>query len=187
MGENTNHLFTNALFFSFYLADCTPKSRRALTLGYIIVALALGSMSGATLMMYIKSTTGDHTLILRIALIIIALLAIYSTFLPESLRRNPTPLPFCVPHREESERETETTASPPTRSVFWSIVGFFNEGTSMMFDPVLTLFPGKIPKTANMASSATPLLILLAHFLVSIGNYGRWPQIFHPQCVIVFV
>ncbi|KAG0057367.1 hypothetical protein BGZ89_001877 [Linnemannia elongata] len=50
--------------------------------------------------------------------------------------------------------------------------GFFNEGTSMIFDPVLAILPGRIPKSANMASSATPLLILLAHFLVGIGSYG---------------
>lgn len=149
-------------------------------MGYIIVALSLGSMSGATLMKYIKATTGDPTLILRVALIIIALLAIYMTFVPESLRRKPTPLPFCAPHRVEGEHGTEDTASLPPRSIFWSIAGFFNEGTSMIFDPVLVLLPGKIPKTANMASSATPLLLLLAHFLVSIGSYGNWPHVFYP-------
>ncbi|OAQ34788.1 MFS general substrate transporter [Linnemannia elongata AG-77] len=155
-----------------YCADCTQKSQRALTIGYIIVALAIGSMSGAILMMHIKETTGDPTLILRIALIIVALLAIYMSFVPESLRRKPIPLPCLVPHRDESEHETEDTTSPPPRSYFWSIVGFFNEGTSMIFDPVLAILPGRIPKSANMASSATPLLILLAHFLVSIGSYG---------------
>lgn len=174
MSEDIKGMFTNALSLLFFpLADCTQKSRRALTMGYIIIALAIGSMSGATLMMHIKKTTGDPTLILRIALIIIALLAIYMTFVPESLRRKPIPLPCLMPHRDESEHGAEDAASSPPRSYFWTIVGFFNEGTSMIFDPVLAILPGRIPKSANLASSATPLLILVAHFLVGIGNYGN--------------
>ncbi|KAF9146750.1 hypothetical protein BGX30_009532 [Mortierella sp. GBA39] len=142
-------------------------------MGYIIVALAIGSMGGTALTTHIEETTGDITLILRITLIIIALLAIYMTFVPESLRRKPIPLPYLVPYRDESEHGTEDTASPPPRSYFWTIVGFFNEGTSMIFDPVLAILPGRIPKSANMASSATLLLILLAHFLVGLGSNGE--------------
>ncbi|KAF9541386.1 hypothetical protein EC957_003116 [Mortierella hygrophila] len=142
-------------------------------MGYIVVAMAIGSMGGAALKTHIEESTGDFTLILRITLIVIALLAIYMTFVPESLRRKPIPLPYLAPHREEIEHGTEDTASPPTRSYFWTIVGFFNDGTSMILDPVLAILPGRISKSANMASSATLLLILLAHFLVSLGSYGE--------------
>ncbi|KAG0376965.1 hypothetical protein BGX24_006947 [Mortierella sp. AD032] len=165
-----------------YVADCTPKSQRGLTMGYIIVALSLGSMAGSAISDYILEVTGDRTMVLRIPLILTALLAIYLTYVPESLRRKPASLNFLATNRIDSEHETANTASSST---FWSIVAFFKSGASMILDPVMAILPGRIPKSTNMATSATPLLILLVHFLVSIADYA-YSRLFVSMTSLVF-
>ncbi|KAG0271139.1 hypothetical protein BGZ95_001100 [Linnemannia exigua] len=137
-------------------------------MGYIIVALSLGSMIGSAISDYILEVTGDRTMVLRISLILTALLAIYLTYVPESLRRKPASLTFLATNRINSEHEAADADSPST---FWNIVAFFKSGASMILDPVMAALPGKIPKSTNMATSATPLLILVVHFLVSTADY----------------
>ncbi|KAF9908311.1 hypothetical protein EC991_009955 [Linnemannia zychae] len=165
-----------------YIADCTPKGQRGLAMGYIVVALGVGSVTGGSVADYIIDKTGDRTAVLRIPLILIALLAIYLKYVPESLRRKPAPLTFLVSDRSDSGHEAEDNTTPST---FWIIVAFFKQGTSMMLDPVLAILPGRIPVSANMATSATPLMILSVHFLVSMADYG-YSRLFASMTSLVF-
>ncbi|KAF9122527.1 hypothetical protein BGW39_009692 [Mortierella sp. 14UC] len=165
-----------------YLADCTPKGRRGVATGYIIISLGVGSVAGGSVADYILEETGDRTAVLRIPLILIALLAIYLAYVPESLRRKPAPLTFLASDRSDSGHEAEDTDSSST---FWTIVAFFKQGTSMILDPVLAILPGRIPKSANMATSATPLLILFVYFVNSIADYG-YSRLFASMTSLVF-
>jgi len=136
-------------------------------------------MMGSALSSYIGTLTGDRTAILRVALIVIALLAVYLTFVPESLRRKPAPLAFLVAdHSEDRHGAAESTAH---QSIAWRIVNFVKEGTTMVLDPVKVFFPGRIAKSANMATTATPLLVLFAQFLGNVGDSGNYPTQFGPS------
>lgn len=42
----------------------------------------------------------------------------------------------------------------------------------MIFDPVLLILPGRVPKSAYMTMSATPAIVLLVHVLTVIASYG---------------
>ena len=42
----------------------------------------------------------------------------------------------------------------------------------MIFDPVLHILPGRVPKSAYMTMSATPAIILLVHVLTVTASYG---------------
>ncbi|KAG9069348.1 hypothetical protein KI688_010248 [Linnemannia hyalina] len=155
-----------------YTADVTEKQNRSLMNGYLVTSMALGGLIGSTISTYISTATGDLTAPLRITLILIALLAAYLSILPESLRYTPAPLPWISASIGDASdrRLPDSTATSP-----WAILSFFNlakEATCMIFDPVLFILPGRIPKSAYMTMSAAPAIILSVHVLTVIANYG---------------
>ncbi|KAG0202197.1 hypothetical protein BGX33_009871 [Mortierella sp. NVP41] len=161
----------NAAIFS-YCADCTSKGQRSLLIGYVSTSMALGNIIGSVIGGHLTRVTGDFTVSLRISLILTALLAVYLSIVPESLRTKPVPLPFLS---RTSDDASDHGVSSPTRMSRWSIwrlVSLVKEATSMICDPILHFLPGRVPRSVNMATPAVPAIILLVHFLSMIGNYG---------------
>ncbi|OAQ34787.1 MFS general substrate transporter, partial [Linnemannia elongata AG-77] len=155
-----------------YIADVTEKQNRSLMCGYLVTSMALGGLIGSTISTYIWTLTGDLTVPLRITLILIALLAVYISILPESLRYSPASS-LCISSGidDASGRGVpDSTATSP-----WAIWNFFNlakEATCMIFDPILLILPGRAHKSAHMALSAAPAIILLVRVLTFTANYG---------------
>ncbi|KAF9541387.1 hypothetical protein EC957_003117 [Mortierella hygrophila] len=155
-----------------YTADVTEKRNRSLMSGYLVTSMALGGLIGSTISTYISTVTGDLTAPLRITLILIALLAAYLSILPESLRYTPAPLPWISASIDDASdrRLPDSTATSP-----WAILNFFHvakEATCMIFDPVLLILPGRVPKSVYMTMSAAPAIILFVHVLTVTANYG---------------
>lgn len=166
------HFQLGAPFLLSFVADVTEKQNRSLICGYLVTSMALGGLTGSTISTYIWTATGDLTVPLRITLILIALLAVYISILPESLRYSPASS-LCISSGidDASGRGVpDSTATSP-----WAIWNFFNlakEATCMIFDPILLILPGRVPKSAHMALSAAPAIILLVRVLTFTANYG---------------
>ncbi|KAK3844341.1 MAG: major facilitator superfamily domain-containing protein [Linnemannia gamsii] len=171
-----------------YLTDCTQKDRRGMVFGYLIISQAVGTILGTTLSTVIVTAKGDETVILRISLVLTGLIAVYLSFMPESLRKkkqavSPSSSAIIAAftnnnnndvHRFGASNGSSTTSGEQghTEQQVWTVrrIGeWFKEATSMMFDPIFMFLPGRIPKTANMPTSATPILVLSAYFLECIG------------------
>ncbi|KAG0291243.1 hypothetical protein BGZ96_005377 [Linnemannia gamsii] len=160
----------NAAIFA-YIADCTEKQNRSLMCGYLVTSMALGGLIGSALSSYITTVTGDLTVPLRITLILIAFLAVYLSILPESLRYTPAPLSISTNSDEVSDHGVPSPIATSPSAV-QRLFNIAKEATCMIFDPVMLILPGRVPKSAYMTMSAVPAIILIIHLLTIIANYG---------------
>ncbi|KAK3844251.1 MAG: major facilitator superfamily domain-containing protein [Linnemannia gamsii] len=168
-------LLINTAVFT-YIADCTRKGQRSLIVGYLVTSMSSGSMIGSIMSTYFSTVTGDLTVPLRISLILLAFLAVYLSILPESFRYTPAPLP-CISNNTSDSINSDRGGINPTAtgSSLWAVWGFFNlarEATCMIFEPIYSVLPGRIPKSVNMSMRAAPAIILFVHLLSMTANYG---------------
>ncbi|KAF9108859.1 hypothetical protein BGX29_003789 [Mortierella sp. GBA35] len=160
-----------------YSADCTPKNQRSLMIGYLIASMSLGNIIGPALGGYIYRATGDLTVVVKISLVSVALLALYLSILPESLKRKPVSLAQLIAGKTGRDGLEETLLGPAKEetSVAWTfkrVYYLIKANLSTIFDPLLVVVPGRILKSENMATSYTPVLILLVSFFSLIGSAG---------------
>ncbi|KAK3841722.1 MAG: major facilitator superfamily domain-containing protein [Linnemannia gamsii] len=170
-----------------YLADCTRKDRRGMGFGYIIICCTVGAILGTSLSTVIPATI-DRTDLLRISLVWTVLLAVFLSFVPESIRKkrqavspssSTTTAVFTNNNNNDmhwfgTSRGSSTTSGEQghMEHQVWMarrIGEWFKEAISMMFDPIFMFLPGKVPKTTNIPTRATPILVLFAFFLECIG------------------
>ncbi|KAG0376964.1 hypothetical protein BGX24_006946 [Mortierella sp. AD032] len=156
-----------------YTADCTPKDQRSLVIGFLLTSFALGNILGSPLGGYISHATGDLTVVVKISLMSTALLAIYLSFLPESLKTRPVSLTQWMKSQTDSEdSNTISTQRKEVTSIaqsFKHAYSFIKTNLSTIFDPLLLFVPGHVPQSKNMASMYTPALIVLGLFFIEIA------------------
>ncbi|KAF9339017.1 hypothetical protein BGZ91_007270 [Linnemannia elongata] len=161
-------------------ADVVPRTGRSLALGLMAICLAVGNTIGSVLGAYLARNAGDLTVVLRFALILTALLSVYLSVIPESLRKPSTADAHPNDSGNEIEQEvdgeelsrpgrTETSRSWTIKSIFV----FVKECLAMITDPIALFLPEHIPKSKNIATSAVPMLVLLVNFLSVMGHRGR--------------
>jgi len=134
--------------------------------------MSLGVLIGSTISSHISVVTGDLTVSLRIALIMIGLLAVYLSILPESLRSTPAPLPFVSNISGNSVERGIANSIASSTSTIRSAFSLAKESMSMIFDQVLLVLPGRVPRSTNLPITAAPAILLFIHFIVIIANYG---------------
>ncbi|KAK3844253.1 MAG: major facilitator superfamily domain-containing protein [Linnemannia gamsii] len=172
-----------------YTADCTPKDQRSLVIGFLLTSFALGNILGSPLGGYISHATGDLTVVVKISLMSTALLAIYLSFLPESLKTRPVSLTQWMKSQTDSEdNNTISTQRKEATSIaqsFKHAYSFIKTNLSTIFDPLLLFVPGHVPQSKNMASMYTPALIVLCLFFIEIALTGR-RSLFIPMTNLLF-
>ncbi|KAG0273006.1 hypothetical protein BGZ95_011183, partial [Linnemannia exigua] len=172
-----------------YTADCTPKDQRSLMIGFLLTSFALGNVLGNPLGGYISDATGDLTVVVKISLMLTALLAIFLSFLPESLKTRPISLTQWMKSQTDSDdSNTISTGGKKATLVAQSLkrtYSFIKTNLSTIFDPLLLFVPGHVPQSKNMATIYTPALIVLSGFFVDIALTGR-ASLFIPMTNLIF-
>lgn len=155
-----------------YCADVVPRTGRSLALGLMVTCLAVGNTIGSVLGAYLSSNAGDLTVVLRLALILTALLSVYLSVVPESLRKPITADAHLIDSDNESEQEVEGEELSRPRGTetshswrFKSIFVFVKECLAIITDPIALFLPEHIPKSKT-------ILALLVNFLSVMGHRG---------------
>ncbi|KAF9908310.1 hypothetical protein EC991_009954 [Linnemannia zychae] len=178
-----------------YTADITTRNRRSVTLGLMAVLLAIGYTIGSAMGVYFTKNAGDLTNVLQFSLILMALLSIYLSIVPESLPYLNEPVStqvHSVDSGSEGEQGQYSEQPPKQRTVdashrwtFNSVVNLGKECLGMIIDPILIFLPHRVPKSRNIAASYVPILILLVNFLIVMGFHALQSiyrtVIFHQQ------
>jgi len=148
-------------------------------IGYMVTSAALGGIVGPSLGAYINSKTSDLTVVVKISLVLTALLAIYLTLLPESLKTKPAPLANIFTSQAEACQQppvpTNTSLRQAKDSVLRNLkraLNLFKDNLISIFDPLLLFLPRNVSRSESLASSATPILIILCGFFLSFGHSG---------------
>lgn len=152
-------------------------------LGYLGTSFALGNIIGYAVGGSIIIATGDLTVVVKISLVFTALLAIYLSALPESLKMKPTSLTQWIASQATVDSQTacDTLSTLSTRAkeeipVVQTLTRAYNlikANLSTMFDPLLLFVPGHVPKSEKMVTRYTPVLIVFANFFLIIAVIGK--------------
>ncbi|KAG0291242.1 hypothetical protein BGZ96_005376 [Linnemannia gamsii] len=123
--------------------------------------------------------TGDLTVVVKISLVFTALLAIYLSALPESLKIKPTSLTQWIAsqatvdnHTACDTLSTRAKEANPVVQTLRRVYYLIKANLSTMFDPLLLFVPGHVPKSEKMGTRYTPALIVLANFFLHIAIFG---------------
>ncbi|KAF9154704.1 hypothetical protein BG015_000159 [Linnemannia schmuckeri] len=178
LGVIPSGALVNPAVFS-YTVDCTTGDNRSRMLGYLATSFALGNIAGSALGASIFSATGDLTVAVKISLVCTALLAIYLSALPESLKTKPASLTQWMTSQAGGYRQTtdhtlstQAKESTPFVQTLKRVYYLAKANLSTIFDPLLLFVPGHVPKSEKMATRYTPALIVLASFFSLIGLVG---------------
>ncbi|OAQ34790.1 hypothetical protein K457DRAFT_121386 [Linnemannia elongata AG-77] len=181
----------NPAVFS-YTVDCTTGNNRSRTIGYLSTSFALGNIVGSAMGGAINKATGDLTVVVKISLVCTALLAIYLSALPESLKTKPASLTQWMASQaggdHQTSRATISTQAKEATVFVQTLKRVFylaKANLSTIFDPLLLFVPGHVPKSEKMATRYTPALIVLANFFLLIGVAGA-AKLFIPMTTLVF-
>ena len=119
-------------------------------------------------------------MVVKISLVCTALLAIYLSALPESLKTKPVSLTLWMTGQAGGDRQTtnsvvSTQAKEATSFVQTLKRAFYLAKANLptIFDPLLLFDPGLVSKSEKMATRYTPTLIVLANFFSLIGLAGK--------------
>ncbi|OAQ34785.1 MFS general substrate transporter [Linnemannia elongata AG-77] len=146
-----------------YIADCTPRLGRSVSIGYVMVALSVGMMVGPLIPSYLK----DSSTAMLVSACTLCFLMIYSLFMPESLPKHLRAksvvdgdgTALSVPASTSSPVTilTKRYSSPLVRMKDWMVT---------VVKPVLLFLPGRIELTpdVNVPPSPYMLLVLLAGY-----------------------
>lgn len=144
-------------------------------------SFALGNIVGAALGGSISKTTGDLTLVVKISLVCTALLALYLSALPESLKTKPASLTQWMTSQAGGDRQTtnatistQAKEETPFMQTLKRVFYLTKENLSTIFDPLLLFVPGHVLKSEKMATRYTPALIVLTNFFLLIGVTGKY-------------
>ncbi|KAK3844250.1 MAG: major facilitator superfamily domain-containing protein [Linnemannia gamsii] len=178
-----------------YTADITPRNQRSVVLGLMAVFLAMGYTIGSALGAYFTKNAGDLTSVLRFALILMALLSMYLSIIPESLpllSRPSNAQLHQVDRDDESEQgldgdelPKQMTCETSHRWTLKRIANLAKECLVMIADPLTLFLPHQVPKSKNIATSAVPMLILIVNFLVVMAFRGS-SSLFVPMTSLLF-
>ncbi|KAF9923531.1 hypothetical protein FBU30_006431 [Linnemannia zychae] len=137
-----------------YLADCTPRDRRSLAIGYIMVTLSIGIIVGPFIGYIIYEQTKDNSTVLMASLAASACCILYTIFLPES--------------RPKEARIAETSRFSSLSSRYSkepiSFLGRMKQFISYAFEPILIFLPGRIAPTEKILPSPYTLLLLISTY-----------------------
>ncbi|KAF9146752.1 hypothetical protein BGX30_009534 [Mortierella sp. GBA39] len=146
-----------------YIADCTPRLGRSISIGYVMVSLSVGMTVGPLIPRYLK----DSSSAIFISACTLSFMMIYSAFMPESLPKhlraksvvddNETALSVPVPSSSPVVIPAKRYSSPLAR---------MKDGIVTIVKPVLLFLPGRIEPTpdVNVPPSPYMLLVLLAGY-----------------------
>ncbi|KAF9584581.1 hypothetical protein BGW38_005952 [Lunasporangiospora selenospora] len=159
------NLVSPALFA--YIADCTSTATRSINMGFTSISAAVGGMIGSYLGGYITKTSGDLTLVNRIALGCLCLLSVYFILVPESKRQSPPPSEAVQGNVRDSilsylqSQKQRRTPFGLIKSILKSILG-----------PLLLFAPGEVPVSSKVPTRQTLLLLLATRSLVTSASTG---------------
>ncbi|KAG0363078.1 hypothetical protein BGZ54_008357 [Gamsiella multidivaricata] len=150
-----------------YIVDCTSQEGRSLSMGYVMVALAVGLIAGPMLGEYLIKLTGDMTTAVMISIAIQCILILYAIVLPESLPKS------IQLHNADVAAQTGGV-KPATET---SILIKAKNGIRAILDPLLLFLPGKIDTSSdvNVVPARYTLITLIAAygFLQFASNESR--------------
>ena len=142
--------------------------------------LGVGNTIESVLGAYLARNAGDLAVVLRPALILTALLSMYLSVIPESLRKPFTADAHPIDSGNEGGQEVEGEELSRSRRTetshswtFKSAFVFVKECLAMITNPSVLFLPEHIPKSKNIATSAVPMLVLLVNFLSVMEYRGR--------------
>ncbi|KAI7824295.1 major facilitator superfamily domain-containing protein [Gamsiella multidivaricata] len=139
-----------------YIVDCTSQEGRSLSMGYVMVALAVGLIAGPMLGEYLIKLTGDMTTAVMISIAIQCILILYAIVLPESLPKS------IQLHNADVAAQTGGV-KPATET---SILIKAKNGIRAILDPLLLFLPGKIDTSSdvNVVPARYTLITLIAAY-----------------------
>ncbi|KAF9122528.1 hypothetical protein BGW39_009693 [Mortierella sp. 14UC] len=139
-----------------YVADCTPREGRSLSLGYVMVSLAVGMTIGPLLSAFLHQLTHDYNIAMFISAGTLFFLLFYAIFLPESLPKHARVIVDAKSVVDEFATASRTE----------SVLATVKNGLVTILDPVLLFLPGRIEAAPDVNISPSPytLLLLLAGY-----------------------
>ncbi|KAF9154702.1 hypothetical protein BG015_000157 [Linnemannia schmuckeri] len=153
-----------------YVADCTPRLGRSLSIGYVMVSLSVGLTIGPLIAGYLKDLTNDSSTAVLVSACTLTFLMIYSVFMPESLPKHLRAKSIV----DEDIAVLGVPASPSSSPVavitpakrYSSLLTRMKDGMITVVKPVLLFLPGRMEPTpdVNVPPSPYMLLVLLAGY-----------------------
>ncbi|KAK3815939.1 MAG: major facilitator superfamily domain-containing protein [Linnemannia elongata] len=146
-----------------YVADCTPRLGRSVSIGYVMVSLSVGMTVGPLIPKYLD----DPSNAIFISACTLSFLMIYSVFMPESL---PKHLRAKSVVDNDSSALSFPVSSSPSVSIpemrYSSPMARMKDAVVTIFKPVLLFLPGRMDTTpdVNVPPSPYMLLVLLAGY-----------------------
>ncbi|KAF9908309.1 hypothetical protein EC991_009953 [Linnemannia zychae] len=145
-----------------YVADCTPREGRSLSIGYVMVSLAVGMTVGPLLSAFLHNLTHDYNVAMFISAGTLFFLMFYAAVLPESLPRHAR-----VVVAAKSAVNELTAASPAER--VWATM---KSSMLTILDPILLFVPGRIEAAPDVNVSPSPYTLLLLLVGYGIGQFA---------------
>ncbi|KAG0376967.1 hypothetical protein BGX24_006949 [Mortierella sp. AD032] len=140
-----------------YVADCTPRDGRSLSIGYVMVSLSVGMTVGPLLSSFLHTLTHDYNIAMFISAGTLLFLVFYAMFLPESLPKHAR-----LALVAKSDVNEDATASLAPR-----VLATMKSGLVTILDPVLLFLPGRIEASPDVNISPSPYTLLIL-----LGGYG---------------
>ncbi|KAG0271140.1 hypothetical protein BGZ95_001101 [Linnemannia exigua] len=139
-----------------YIADCTPRNGRSLSIGYVMVSLAVGMTIGSILSSFLHRLTHDYNIAMFISAGTLFFLLFYAILLPESLPKHAR---FVIVAKSDVGQDA-------TASLAQRVLATMKSGLVTILDPVLLFLPGRIDASPDVNTSPSPytLLILLTGY-----------------------
>ncbi|KAG0291244.1 hypothetical protein BGZ96_005378 [Linnemannia gamsii] len=144
-----------------YIADCTPRLGRSLTIGYVMVSLSVGLTAGPLISGYLDNPT---TAVLLSACTL-TFLIVYSVFMPESLPKHlraesVVDEDVMVLGIAVSASSLSSTEIIPAKECL-SFLAKMKTGIVTVVQPVLLFLPGRIEPTSDVNVPPSPYMLLV--------------------------
>ncbi|KAG9069347.1 hypothetical protein KI688_010247 [Linnemannia hyalina] len=167
-----------------YVADCTPRLGRSISIGYVMVSLSVGMTVGPLIPRYLK----DSSSAVLVSACTLSFMMIYSAFMPESLPKhlraksvvddNETALGVPVSSSSPVVIPAKRYPSPLARMKDWMIT---------IVKPVLLFLPGKIEPTPDVNVPPSPYMLLNLVFRWEVEQDGYYLALNGASTFIVYV
>ncbi|KAF8946061.1 hypothetical protein BGZ47_001386 [Haplosporangium gracile] len=154
-----------------YVADCTPRLGRSLSIGYVMVSLSVGLTVGPLIAGYLKHLTNDSSTAVLVSVCTLTFLIIYSVFMPESLPKHLHAKSVVDEDITDLGVPVSSSSASPVAVItpakkYSSLLTRMKDGMMTVVKPVLLFLPGGIEPTpdVNVPPSPYMLLVLLAGY-----------------------
>ncbi|KAF9084192.1 hypothetical protein BGX23_010747 [Mortierella sp. AD031] len=158
-----------------YIADCTPRDKRSLAIGHVMVTMSIGLIIGQFTGVTIIKWTGteDVSAALEVAVEVAVFLIFYTMILPES---RPKEARIADAGRVVPRYSTEPT----------SFRDKMKQLVTNALEPLLLFLPGRIEPTENELPSRYTILLLIAAYALGQFAINGLVTVFIPYTNLVY-